>query len=160
MSYFAGRCVVALVVGFSLFVGCDNTSETASPGTDTKAKVADAGKPVAKADQLLGSWFRQGETADPVGLEFASDGKVMVYGTGGFALIGEATLPVVQDLNSAAGREFFGLDEADLAGVSVVTTTMAATQDSNPAGGDIIARRTDALGPDVAINTKNLNSKA
>ncbi len=41
-------------------------------------------------------------------------------GTGGFALIGEATLPVVQDLNSAAGREFFGLDEADLAGVSVV----------------------------------------
>jgi ABC-type lipoprotein release transport system permease subunit len=41
-------------------------------------------------------------------------------GTGGFMLIGEATLPVVQDLNSQSGREFFGLNPRDLAGVSVV----------------------------------------
>src|SRR5207237_2000097 len=30
-------------------------------------------------------------------------------GTGGFALIGECAMPVVQDLNSKPGREFFGL---------------------------------------------------
>ncbi len=41
-------------------------------------------------------------------------------GTGGFALIGESTLPVVQDLNSKPGREFFGLDSDKLAGVEFV----------------------------------------
>ena len=41
-------------------------------------------------------------------------------GTGGFALIGEATIPVMQDLNSPAGREFFGLGERDLEKVNFV----------------------------------------
>ncbi|MDB6110456.1 MAG: hypothetical protein JWR69_2206, partial [Pedosphaera sp.] len=41
-------------------------------------------------------------------------------GTGGFALLGEATLPVTYDLNSPAGRDFYGLDAAELRGVSVV----------------------------------------
>src|SRR5947207_3842043 len=41
-------------------------------------------------------------------------------GTGGFALIGEATIPVVQDLNTKSGREFFGLSERDLEDVSFV----------------------------------------
>jgi ABC-type antimicrobial peptide transport system permease subunit len=41
-------------------------------------------------------------------------------GTGGFALLGESTLPVVRDLNTKDGREFHGLDEAALAGVSFV----------------------------------------
>jgi ABC-type lipoprotein release transport system permease subunit len=41
-------------------------------------------------------------------------------GTGGFALLGESTLPVVQDLNTKAGREALGLDEKSLEGVSVV----------------------------------------
>jgi len=41
-------------------------------------------------------------------------------GTGGFALIGESTMPVAQDLNTKAGREFYGLDAKELAGVNVV----------------------------------------
>src|SRR2546430_14157322 len=41
-------------------------------------------------------------------------------GTGGFALIGEATMPVVQDLNAKSGREFFGLGANELAGVEFV----------------------------------------
>ena len=41
-------------------------------------------------------------------------------GTGGFALIGQATLPVVQDLNTESGREFFGLSAKDFTGVSAV----------------------------------------
>jgi putative ABC transport system permease protein len=41
-------------------------------------------------------------------------------GTGGFALLGEATLPVTYDLNSQAGRDFYALNPADLTGVSVV----------------------------------------
>jgi putative ABC transport system permease protein len=41
-------------------------------------------------------------------------------GTGGFALIGESTLPVLRDLNTQDGREFYGLDEATFADVSFV----------------------------------------
>ena len=41
-------------------------------------------------------------------------------GTGGFALIGESTMPVVQDLNTKAGREFYGLGAEQLAGVNVI----------------------------------------
>ena len=41
-------------------------------------------------------------------------------GTGGFALLGEATQPVVQDLNAAAGRDAYGLATNTLAGAAVV----------------------------------------
>jgi putative ABC transport system permease protein len=41
-------------------------------------------------------------------------------GTGGFALIGESTMPVHQDLNTKAGRDFYGLDEKAMLGVSLV----------------------------------------
>ncbi len=41
-------------------------------------------------------------------------------GTGGFALIGETTMPVVHDVNTESGRDFFALMERDLAGVSFV----------------------------------------
>ena len=41
-------------------------------------------------------------------------------GTGGFALIGESTLPVIKDLNTREGREALGLDGKVLEGVSFV----------------------------------------
>jgi ABC-type antimicrobial peptide transport system permease subunit len=41
-------------------------------------------------------------------------------GTGGFALIGESTLPVIRDLNTSIGREFYSLNEQNLAGVKFV----------------------------------------
>jgi ABC-type antimicrobial peptide transport system permease subunit len=41
-------------------------------------------------------------------------------GTGGFALFGDSTMPIVQDLNAKTGQEFFGLNPQDLAGVQVV----------------------------------------
>jgi putative ABC transport system permease protein len=41
-------------------------------------------------------------------------------GTGGFALIGESTLPVIKDLNTKEGRDALGLDEKVLQGVSFV----------------------------------------
>ncbi|MDB6125029.1 MAG: FtsX-like permease family protein, partial [Pedosphaera sp.] len=42
-------------------------------------------------------------------------------GTGGFALVGEAALPVTYDLNGQAGRDFYGLNAGDLKGVDVVS---------------------------------------
>lgn len=53
-------------------------------------------------------------------LDANRDATQKTSGTGGFALIGETTLPVVQDLNSASGRDFFALNEQDLVGVNVV----------------------------------------
>jgi ABC-type antimicrobial peptide transport system permease subunit len=53
-------------------------------------------------------------------LDANQDANKHSSGTGGFALIGEASLPVVQDLNSQGGREFFGLNPKELEGVSVV----------------------------------------
>ena len=53
-------------------------------------------------------------------LDSGKDASKRSAGTGGFALIGESTLPVIRDLNTAAGREFYGLKEQELAGVSFV----------------------------------------
>ena len=53
-------------------------------------------------------------------LDANQDSMGPTSGTGGFALLGDASLPVVQDLNTTAGREFFGLSSNDLAGVRFV----------------------------------------
>jgi len=54
-------------------------------------------------------------------LDSTRDSGLRSSGTGGFAFIGESSLPIVQDLNTKAGREFFGLDEKSLKDVSVVS---------------------------------------
>lgn len=51
-------------------------------------------------------------------LDALRESQSRASGTGGFALIAESTMPVVQDLNTQAGREFFGLDA--MPGVSFV----------------------------------------
>jgi hypothetical protein len=41
-------------------------------------------------------------------------------GTGGFAFWGESTLPILEDLNTRKGQEFYGLEPDDMKGVSTV----------------------------------------
>jgi len=53
-------------------------------------------------------------------LDANRDATLRSSGTGGFALIGESTMPVAADLNTKAGRESFALNESDFAGVNVV----------------------------------------
>jgi putative ABC transport system permease protein len=53
-------------------------------------------------------------------LDAGRDSHQRSSGTGGFALIGESTLPVIHDLNEESGRDFFGLNPANLEGASVV----------------------------------------
>ena len=53
-------------------------------------------------------------------LDATRDASRRDAGTGGFALLGETTLPVAQDLNTKAGLEAFGLEPKDLSGVHVV----------------------------------------
>lgn len=50
----------------------------------------------------------------------AGDDTQRTSGTGGFALVGESSLPVYEDLNSKAGWDAFGLDEKLMAQVRVV----------------------------------------
>ena len=52
-------------------------------------------------------------------------------GTGGFALIGESALPVYDDLNSAAGRAVFALDDAAMEGVRVVPMRLLEGDDAS-----------------------------
>ena len=53
-------------------------------------------------------------------LDAVKDARRRSSGTGGFALLGETTLPVVQDLNTKAGRDFFGLEDNTMERVGVV----------------------------------------
>jgi ABC-type antimicrobial peptide transport system permease subunit len=53
-------------------------------------------------------------------LDAARDSRRRASGTGGFAFVGQSAMPIVQDLNSKAGRDFFGLDEKSLQGTRVV----------------------------------------
>jgi ABC-type antimicrobial peptide transport system permease subunit len=52
-------------------------------------------------------------------------------GTGGFALYGESTLPVVHDLNTQSGRDAFGLDSAQFAGVKVTPFRVRAGDEAS-----------------------------
>src|SRR5439155_17762058 len=53
-------------------------------------------------------------------LDANRDASRRTSGTGGFALIGQSSLPVTQDLNSKSGQEFFGLNPDELAEVNFV----------------------------------------
>jgi hypothetical protein len=53
-------------------------------------------------------------------MDAGKDAMRRTSGTGGFALVGESSLPISVDLNRAAGLEQFGLGMDDLKGVSFV----------------------------------------
>jgi len=52
-------------------------------------------------------------------------------GTGGFAFLGRTSLPVLHDLSTRAGREFYGLTEEELAGVELVPMRVRAGDESS-----------------------------
>jgi ABC-type lipoprotein release transport system permease subunit len=52
-------------------------------------------------------------------------------GTGGFALFAQSTLPVYDDLNTAAGQAVFGLTAGDLAGAAVVPLRLREGDDAS-----------------------------
>ena len=54
-------------------------------------------------------------------LDAAKDAAAHRSGTGGFALLGQSTLPVTQDLNTTAGRDALALDAATFTDVNVVS---------------------------------------
>ncbi|MDZ4287548.1 MAG: FtsX-like permease family protein [Prosthecobacter sp.] len=61
----------------------------------------------------------------------AGDATAPESGTGGFALIGESSLPVYEDLTSKAGLEAFGLDEKLMAAAKVVPFRLREGDDAS-----------------------------
>ncbi len=61
-------------------------------------------------------------------LETAGD---RASGTGGFALVGESSAALVEDLDTAEGRRAHGLSDSDLAGVRVVGLRVRAGDDAS-----------------------------
>jgi ABC-type antimicrobial peptide transport system permease subunit len=64
-------------------------------------------------------------------LDANRDAANRTSGTGGFALMGESTMPVVRDLNTKSGREFFGLGTDELAGVNAVPFRVRAGDEAS-----------------------------
>ncbi len=64
-------------------------------------------------------------------LDADRDAAARSSGTGGFALIGESTLPVFDDLNTTAGRDALGLNAADLQAVNVVSFRVRAGDEAS-----------------------------
>ncbi len=54
-------------------------------------------------------------------LDANADATKRTSGTGGFALIGESSLPVVKDLDTKTGREQFGLGDQEMTEVNVIS---------------------------------------
>lgn len=52
-------------------------------------------------------------------------------GTGGFELIGESSIPVVQNLNAESGRDFFGLSQRQVEGVQFVPFRVLEGEDAS-----------------------------
>lgn len=52
-------------------------------------------------------------------------------GTGGFALVGSSALPVYEDLNTPRGRTLYGIDDAAMAGASVVPARVRDGDDAS-----------------------------
>lgn len=64
-------------------------------------------------------------------LDSSRDAEDRSAGTGGFAFIGESTIPVHANLNRTRGRDVFGLTEQDLEGVSFVSMRVRDGDDAS-----------------------------
>jgi hypothetical protein len=87
-------------------LGTRNTTRRRGRSLATIAVLASGVFMVVAVDAFRQPPLREGETSDP--------------GTGGFALVGESALPIYEDLNSAKGREQYGLSEETMRDVKVV----------------------------------------
>ncbi len=87
-------------------LGARNTTRRRGRSLATIAVLASGVFMVVAVDSFRKAPPTEGDTSDP--------------GTGGFALVGESALPIYEDLNSAKGREAYGLSDETMRDVKVV----------------------------------------
>ena len=90
MSYHIRSLLLVTCLSILAVAGCDDSTSKSGAAQAESAK-ADPGKAVSNNSQLVGMWYRDGEIADPVGLEFSADGKVSAVAISG-SNAGEVTL--------------------------------------------------------------------
>jgi ABC-type lipoprotein release transport system permease subunit len=98
-------------------LGARNTTRRRGRSLATIAVLASGVFMVVAVDSFRKAPPADGDTSDP--------------GTGGFALVGESALPIYEDLNSAKGREAYGLDEEAMRGVEVVPLRVREGDDAS-----------------------------
>ena len=87
-------------------LGARNTTRRRGRSLATIAVLASGVFMVVAVDSFRHPPVRDGDTSDP--------------GTGGFALVGESSLPIYEDLNTAKGRDAYGLSDEVMRDVKVV----------------------------------------
>jgi ABC-type lipoprotein release transport system permease subunit len=98
-------------------LGVRNAARRRGRSLATIAVLASGVFMVVAVDSFRHQPLPEGDTSDP--------------GTGGFALVGESSLPIYEDLNSQKGREAYGLSEETMRGVSVVPMRIRAGDDAS-----------------------------
>lgn len=98
-------------------LGARNTTRRRGRSLATIAVLASGVFMVVAVDSFRQAPPREGEASDP--------------GTGGFALVGESALPIYEDLNSAKGREAYGLSDAVMREVKVVPVRVRDGDDAS-----------------------------
>jgi hypothetical protein len=98
-------------------LGVRNAARRRARSLATIAVLASGVFMVVAVDSFRKTPPREGDTSDP--------------GTGGFALVGESALPIYEDLNTAQGREAYGLNENTLRGVKVVPLRVREGDDAS-----------------------------
>lgn len=118
-------CLVAALAGVSWLLADLARSEGRGPTVLTLAGLAVRGvtrrrtRSLATAALLAcGSFMIVAVGANRLDANLHADRRSS--GTGGFTLMAETTLPVVKDLNTKEGRDFFGLGKKAMVGVSFV----------------------------------------
>jgi len=102
------RLSVAVTTGLESVgqLGARNTTRRRGRSLATITVLASGVFMVVAVDSFRKSPPSEGDTKDP--------------GTGGFALVGESSLPIYEDLNSEKGREAYGLNEKVMSDVHVI----------------------------------------
>jgi ABC-type lipoprotein release transport system permease subunit len=98
-------------------LGLRNAARRRGRSLATIAVLASGVFMVVAVDSFRHAPPKDGETSDP--------------GTGGFALVGESALPIYEDLNTAKGREAYGLSDATMQGVRVVPLRVREGDDAS-----------------------------
>ena len=128
LAFFGAGALVMLagVSGVAAWLGAHRRSDGSLPGIWRLGLLNAARKPgrsLAVAGLLAAGVFVVSSMA-----AFQLDARRAPHerrsGTGGFAFVGESTLPIYHDLNGPAGRASVGLDEDELPGVSFVQARM------------------------------------
>ncbi|HEY3897228.1 MAG TPA: ABC transporter permease [Chthoniobacter sp.] len=98
-------------------LGTRNTTRRRGRSLATIAVLASGVFMVVAVDSFRHPPVKDGDTSDP--------------GTGGFALVGESSLPIYEDLNSAKGREAYGLSDDAMRDVRVVQLRVRAGDEAS-----------------------------